>query len=95
MNAVNLPFMNAGFRSRAISCFGVLQNNLHDDVSFKGPLHNLKEANECQKFWQRQHGFWNVYASRDIYIFNQKFYPEFGFYLIFVMLQNGTKINFK
>ena len=61
----------------------------------KVPWLNIKEANEYQKFRQRQHGFWNFHASQDIYIFNQKFYPEFGFYLIFMMVQNGSKINFK
>ena len=61
----------------------------------KGPWLNVKEASECQKFRQRQHDFWNFHASQDIYIFNQKFYLEFRFYLIFVMLQNGTKMNVK
>ena len=61
----------------------------------KVPWLNIKDTNECQKFRHRQHGFWNVHARRDIDIFNQKSYPEFGFYIIFMMLQNGTKINFK
>ena len=85
----------SGFFSMFEKKQGTLQNNLHNEVSFKGPLPNINEANECQKFSQRHHGFWNFHASRDIYIFNQKFYPQFGFYLIFVMLQNGTKINFR